>query len=191
MNALIQVINHLIHLNKDEEEIIKTLFTPLHLRSGEYFLEEGKVCKHVGFIESGLVRYFLIDDGAEKTVYFSKENEFVSNYQSFLPKKPSNTNIQAIEETYMYFISYDNLQRLYEKIKGGERFGRLAIEQIFVNSIEQSKSLYKDPPETRYRQFLEMYPDLVQRLPQYYIASYIGIKPESLSRIRKRMVAKK
>lgn len=191
MNALIQVIKKFIHLDIEEEEKIKNLFTNLHLKSGEYFLEEGKICRHIGFIESGLVRYYINDDGNEKTIYFNKENEFVCNYQSLLPKIASDTNIQAIEDSVMQIISYDHLQQLYAGIKAGERFGRLAIEQVFVNSIEQMKSIYKDPPAIRYQQFLSSYPDLVQRLPQYYIASYVGIKPQSLSRIRKKLSERK
>lgn len=191
MNALIQTIKRFIHLEIEEQEEIKKLFTDLHLKSGEYFLEEGQICRHIGFIETGLVRYYINDDGNEKTIYFNKENEFVCNYQSLLPKIASNTNIQAIEDCTLQIISYDNLQLLYRNIKGGERFGRLAIEQVFVSSIEQMKSIYKDPPVIRYQQFLNAYPDLVQRLPQYYIASYVGIKPQSLSRIRKRLAEKK
>src|SRR5258708_7661683 len=99
----------------------------------------------------------------------------------------SETGIQALEETTLYLISYDNLQRLYADVKEGERFGRLAIEQVFLASIEQIRSLYADPPAARYQQFLATYPDLVQRIPQYYIASYVGVKPQSLSRIRKRL----
>jgi CRP-like cAMP-binding protein len=95
--------------------------------------------------------------------------------------------IQALEDTELLIINYDGLQTLYKDVRNGERFGRLAVEQLFLTSSAQIRSLYKDPPAVRYQQFLDTYPGLVQRLQQYYIASYVGIKPQSLSRIRKRL----
>jgi len=187
MNGLLPVIKSLITVSAVEEEMIKGLFKPLLLKSGEYFLEEGQLCRYVGFIEQGLVRYHLDNDGEQQTLYFSKEGEFVCNYQSFLPRAPSNTSIQAIEDCSLMVISYENLQKLYKDIAEGNKLGRLAIESVFLNSLQQLKSFYKDSPAARYQQFLKAYPDLIQRVPQYYIASYVGIKPQSLSRIRKRL----
>lgn len=191
MNQLIPAIRHLIRISADEEIILSDLFKPLKLKSGEYFLEEGQLCRYVGFIEEGLVRYYINDKGNEKTLYFNKEGEFVSNYQSFLPREASHTSIQAIEDTSLQVISYEDLQLMYSGIKEGERLGRLAIENVFVSSMRQLNSFYKDSPTERYQQFLHSYPDLAQRIPQYYIASYVGIKPQSLSRIRKRLVTQK
>ena len=142
------------------------------------------------FIAEGLVRYYAITDGEEKTSYFNKEGEFVCDYASFLPQRPSTINIQALEPCTVYFISHSNMQLFYERVKYGERFGRLALEYVYVNLINQVNSLYNDPPELRYQVFLTRFPDTGQRIPQYYIASYIGIKPQSLSRIRKRMSEK-
>jgi len=191
MSALINVISNFIRMTALEEEIVNELFTPLHLGLGEYFLEQGNICRYVGFIEKGLVRYFMNVDGSEMTIYFNKENEFVCNYQSFLPRIASNTSIQAVEESVLRVISFENLQRLYSGVKEGDKFGRIAIEYVFLSGMEQLKSFYTDSPTERYQQFLSSYPDLAQRIPQYYIASYLGIKPQSLSRIRKKLVAKK
>ena len=191
MNRLIATIRSLIKISAEEELLLAGLFKPLELRSGEYFLEEGQLCRYVGFIEKGLVRYHMNDNGDEKTLYFNKEGEFVSNYQSFIPREPSNTSIQAIEDTALQVISYADLQQLYSGIREGEKLGRLAIEHVFLSSMQQLKSFYKDSPAERYQQFLRSYPDLAQRIPQYYIASYVGIKPQSLSRIRKRVLIQK
>jgi CRP-like cAMP-binding protein len=188
MESLIKAIKYFIHLSPDEEIIIGELFSELNLKAGDYFLEQGKICRYVAFINKGLVRYFINDDGVERTMYFNRENEFVSNYQSFVPQIASDKSIQAIEDTQLFVISYDKLQRLYQEIREGEKFGRLAIEQVFITSIQQLDALYTSPPELRYQQFLSSYPDLVQRIPQYYIASYVGIRPQSLSRIRKRII---
>lgn len=191
MNQLIATLKNLIKISTEEEVIITGLFKPLTLKSGEYFLEEGKLCRYVGFIERGLVRYHMNDNGIEKTLYFNKEGDFVSNYQSFLPREVSDTSIQAIEDTDLQVINFDDLQQLYSKIGEGEKLGRVAIENIFVSSLQHLKSFYRDAPAERYQQFLRSYPDLAQRIPQYHIASYVGIKPQSLSRIRKRLSTQK
>jgi CRP-like cAMP-binding protein len=191
MHRLITTIKNLIKISTDEETMLTGLFKPLELKAGEYFLEEGKLCRYVGFIEEGLMRYHMNDNGNQKTLYFSNEGEFVCNYQSFLPRLPSNTSIQAIEDTTLQVISYPDLQRMYSEVSDGEKLGRLAIENVFLTSLDQLKSFYKDSPAERYQQFLRSYPDLAQRVPQYYIASYVGIKPQSLSRIRKRLVTQK
>jgi len=187
MESLINTIKQLIPLSAEEEIITKNLFTELNLKPGEYLLRDGQVCKHVAFINKGLVRYFINNDGDERTMFFNKEGEFVCNYISFLPQVVSDKNIQALEPTQLYLISYEKLQRFYREVAGAEKFGRMVIEQVFLSAIQQLDSLYTDPPEVRYQQFLTHYPDLTQRIPQYHIASYVGIKPQSLSRIRKRI----
>jgi CRP-like cAMP-binding protein len=190
MDMLLRAIRHYIPLSADDEAIIRSLFRVEKLEKGEHLLQAGAICKNIFFIEQGLVRYYTIIDGEEKTAYFNKEGEFVCDYASFLPQAPSIINIQALEACTVYFISHHNMQLFYERVKHGERFGRLALEYVYVSLIHQVNSLYNDPPELRYQLFLTKFPDTVQRIPQYYIASYVGIKPQSLSRIRKRMSEK-
>ncbi|MFC6103563.1 Crp/Fnr family transcriptional regulator [Olivibacter domesticus] len=190
MEALTTAIKSFIRLSTEEEKLISTLFREMELKPGEYFLEEGKVCKYVAFVVKGLLRFYINDDGEEKTGYFSNEGDFLSYYPSFLTQTVADKYIQALEPTKLFVIDYDRLQHLYKNIQEGERFGRLAIEQVYLSAVRQLDSFYNDPPEKRYQQFLNTYPNLVQRIPQYYIASYVGIKPQSLSRIRKRLVKK-
>jgi len=190
MDLLLKAIRHYIPLSSDDEAIIRSLFRTEKLKKGQHLLQAGNICRNIFFIEEGLVRYYSIIDGEEKTSYFNKEGEFVCDYASFLPQRPSTINIQALEACTIYFISHSNLQLLYEQVKYGDRFGRMALEDVYVNLINQVNSLYNDPPELRYQIFLTRFPDTGQRIPQYYIASYIGIKPQSLSRIRKRMAGK-
>ena len=187
MDLLLSTIRSYISLSDEDEEIIRKLFHQKKFKKGEHLLEAGNVCRYIIFIESGLVRYYINSDGVEQTNYFNKEGEFVCNYQSFLPQTPSNVNIQALEDTTIYVISFNDMQQFYASVEHGERFGRLGIEQVFINVISQIMSLYTDPPDVRYRKFISNYPDIGQRIPQYYIASYVGIKPQSLSRIRKRI----
>ena len=187
MDLLIENIKKYISLSDEDISLVRILFIRKIFKKGEHLLEAGKICRYIIFIEEGLVRYYINNDGTEQTNYFNKENEFVCDYMSFLPKCPSNVNIQALEDTTVYMISFDGIERFYREIRQGERFGRLAIEQVFLSLISQIVSLYTDSPEVRYRKFLLTYPEIVQRVPQYYIASYIGVKPPSLSRIRKRI----
>lgn len=186
MKFLIDSIRQIISVSEDEAQLLKQLFTEKHIKKGEHFLSEGRICRSVAIISSGLVRYYMNNDGKEGTYYFGSEGNFVCDYESFLPQVPSSKNIQALEDTSAYMISYDGLQKLYKELKEGERLGRLGIEQVFVNVLQQLASFYKDSPELRYQRFLSTYSDISQRVPQYYIASYIGIKPQSLSRIRKK-----
>ena len=190
MDLLLKAIRHYIPLSSDDEAIIRSLFRVEKLQKGQHLLQAGNICRNIFFIEEGLVRYYSVIDGEEKTSYFNKEGEFVCDYASFLPQRPSTINIQALEACTIYFISHSNLQLLYEQVKYGDRFGRMALEDVYVNLINQVNSLYNAPPELRYQIFLTRFPDTGQRIPQYYIASYIGIKPQSLSRIRKRMAGR-
>lgn len=187
MDLLLKTIRHYIPLSSEDETIIRSLFRLQKLEKGQQLLPAGAICKDIFFIEEGLVRYYTIVDGEEKTSYFNKEGEFVCNYASYLPQKPSTTIIEALEACTVYSISQANMQLFYEQVKYGERFGRLALEDVYMNVINQVLSLYNDPPEVRYQLFLARFPDIGQRIQQYYIASYIGIKPQSLSRIRKRL----
>src|ERR1700744_606779 len=127
MGPLLNAIRYFITVSPEEEAMIAQLFTEMRLGAGEYFLREGQVCRHVAFVVKGLVRYYLNYDGIEKTLFFSKEGDFVSEYQSFLPQVASGKNIQALEETQLYVITKENLQRFYREVREGERFGRLGI----------------------------------------------------------------
>ena len=124
------------------------------------------------------------------TYGFGAEYEFVCDYSSFLVAQPSQNNIEALEPTDMLSISFDDLQRLYRDLEHGERLGRLIAERIFLQALDQLASFYRDPPAVRYQRFLGHFSHLLERLPQYYIASYIGGKPQSLSRIRRRFATR-
>jgi CRP-like cAMP-binding protein len=187
LDLLIQTIRKYISFSPADEAVARRLFHQKAYKKGHHLLAEGEICRNVIFVESGLVRYYMNTDGEDKTTYFNKEGEFVCFYPSFLPQAPSMINIQALEDCAVWMISFEGMQQFYQEVAYGERFGRLAIETVFVSAIAQITSIYTDTPEMRYQHFLLHYPEIVQRVPQYYIASYVGVKPQSLSRIRKRL----
>jgi CRP-like cAMP-binding protein len=189
IEKLITGIQAFISLDAKEIDCIKQLFKAKFIKRGDFFLAEGQICKQVGFIVKGLMRYYINHDGEDKTYDFAQENDFICNYESFIPKTPSTKIIQALEDCEIFQISYNDLQILYKSIKHGERFGRLAIEQVFIQTLQGLSSFYTDTPEHRYHTFIKKHPDLQQRISQYHIASYVGVKPQSLSRIRKRISA--
>jgi CRP-like cAMP-binding protein len=191
MDLLIQMIKDQISITEKDILTIENLFHKRSLKKGEHLLCAGEICRYIIFIESGLVRYYTNNEGADQTHYFNKEGEFVCDYISFLPQAASMINIQALEDTVVYRISAHGIQQFYREVTNGERFGRLALEKVFVNVITQVVSLYTDTPDNRYLKFLAEYPDLVQRIPQYYIAAYVGVKAPSLSRIRKRLAERR
>jgi len=144
MELLFKVIRTFIPLSSDDEKVIERLFKRKTFRQGEHFLEAGTTCRYVGFIESGLVRYYTHTDDEEKTYYFSKEGAFVCDYQSFLPQQPSTRSIQALEPAVIYRISHVHLEQLYRELEHGERLGRLVIEQVFIDAIRHVTSMYND-----------------------------------------------
>jgi CRP-like cAMP-binding protein len=184
---LIISIKSLIDLDPKEIDCIKQLFKEKTIKKGDFFLAEGQVCKYVGYIVKGLIRYYINHEGEDKTYAFAQENNFVCNNESFLPQTPSTKIIQALEDCEISQISYGDLQVFYKTIRQGERFGRLVIEQVFIQTLQDLSSFYTDMPEHRYGKFIKEHPDLQQRISQYHIASYVGVKPQSLSRIRKRI----
>lgn len=191
MEELLLFIQSIIDVDSEEAHSIQKLFKPKSLKKGDFFLAEGQVSKHVGFLVKGVMRYYINHDGEDKTYEFAQENEFIGNYESFLPKAPSVKNIQALEDSEILQISYEDLQLFYRSVRQGERFGRIVIEAVFIKTLKGLSSLYTGTPELRYEEFIKKHPDLQQRISQYHIASYVGVKPQSLSRIRKRIFNQK
>jgi len=185
-SKLLELINQITDLEEKEVELIKNSFNLLQLTKGEFFLEAGKINKHVGFLNKGLVRYFVYKDEEESTFEFTKEGEFIADYQSFNNKTESVQNIQAIEDCEILIINYDNVQTIFNSTKKGNLIGRRIIEHRFDIMVNQLLAIYMQNHEDRYQNFIKHYSNLSQRIPQYLIASYVGVKPESLSRIRRR-----
>jgi CRP-like cAMP-binding protein len=187
-DSLLVTVRRFITLAPAEEDLLRQWFVPETVPKGGFFLRPGEVSRKMGFVLQGVFHYFENGDGQRLTYYFGREQDFIGDYESFFSAQPASHGIQALEEARLLTISADNLQRLYREVREGERLGRLVAETLFVDVVRQLTSFYQDSPAQRYARFVRTYPDLQQRIPQYYIASYVGVKPQSLSRIRSRAV---
>ena len=183
---LIQLLQQIAILGEGEITLIESSFKLMKLNKGDFFLREGEINKQVGFLQKGLVRYFVHKEDEESTFEFTKEGEFIADYQSFNNKEKSIQNIQAIEDCELLIINYDDLQTIFNTTKNGNLLGRRIIEHRFDIMVNQLLAVYMQSHVERYQNFIHFYSDLTQRIPQYLIASYVGVKPQSLSRIRSR-----
>jgi CRP-like cAMP-binding protein len=157
------------------------------IKKGAYFVEEGKVYQHIGFVLKGLLRAYYLIDGEEVNCQFYFEGQWPKAYHSFLRQTPSRMWIKAMEDTELLLIGYDQLQGLFQQSNNWERFGRMASENAYVAAQLRTEMLLLDKPEARYLNLSTIHPQLLERVPLSHLASYIGIKQPSLSRIRRRL----
>lgn len=182
--------SNIVPLTDSELQLIDTYFEAKELKKKDFLLQEGKVCNFIGFIAEGIIRHFHMKVGMEKTCEISFENSWVTDFQSFTNNTPCIMNLQAMEYSSVFIIKKENLYKLYKECNKYETFGRLMAEQVAQRATEIAMSLSSDKPEERFKNLLKKQPDLFQRIPQKYIANFLGISPESLSRIQKRIYTK-
>lgn len=189
VEPLINYFNNLIPLNNEEIDLVSTYFKPRLYRKRQYVLQEGDVCNHFNFVIRGCLRMYKVDEkGSTHIIQFASENWWLTNIGSFHERKPSELNIDALEDTMVLQISYDNLIALYTQVAKFDRIFRVLIENSFVTLQNRLLQNISSTAEDRYNSFIEVYPHLSNRLPQTQIASFLGITPEFLSRLRNRRV---
>lgn len=182
-----QQLQTLVALTDDDFAAFAAALRPLLLKKKELLLREGELCQHVAYVESGCLRYFYNVEGDEHTGQFFFERAWYTDYDSFLRNVPSTQNIQALEPCRLWQLPRNDLYRLYDERPVFERFGRLMAEHAFRGLRARNDALLNLSPEERYLRLLRERPKVIERVPQHYIASHLGLKPESLSRIRKRL----
>jgi CRP/FNR family transcriptional regulator, anaerobic regulatory protein len=180
-------LSRFIHLTEEEFEAFAGKLVAKKLKKKEVYFLEGEISRQVAFINKGCLRYYYLVNGEEHTGQFFFENSFYTDYESFLSGQPSRQNIDALEKTELLLLSRTDLYQFYETNPKFERFGRLMAENAYLGLRKRNNELLNLNPEERYVQLLRERPKVMERIPQHYIASYLGIKPESLSRIRKRI----
>ncbi|PBQ34958.1 cyclic nucleotide-binding protein [Sphingobacteriaceae bacterium] len=179
-------------LNKKERDEVTRLFTERTIKRKNYLLQEGDVCKHYSFVVSGCFKMFAVDlKGVEHNLQFAAENEWIADFQSFYEMSPSKLNIEAVEPSLVLQIAHDDLLYLYINYHKFDRNFRIIIEQKYIELQNRVLQSISSTADDRYVTFREQYPQLINRLPNTEIASYLGITPQFLSKIRKKISTRK
>lgn len=176
-------------LTEKDISVSLPLWKTRKLGKGEYFNMQSIVCTDLGLVIKGIFRVYYVDSKTqeERNVFFFSENQFLVSFRSFIHQHPCNYYIQALEDSEIISIKYDDLNLLYTSHKPWERFGRLIAELFFDYSQSQIEEQLFTSVEKRYVKLVQEHPKLLDRIPLYHISSYLRIKNPSLSRIRKRL----
>jgi CRP-like cAMP-binding protein len=184
-------LNEKISLTEDEEEIIKHYLTPKKLRKKQYLLQAGDVCKTIAFVEKGALRAYSTDEkGYEHIIQFAVEGWTISDLYSFLTAEPSTYHIDALEDSELTLISKSAQEEILKLVPKYETYTRLQLTGAYLAMQKRLTSIISLPVEERYTDFINLYPQIAQRVPQHMIASYMGLKPETISRVRKKIAGK-
>jgi CRP-like cAMP-binding protein len=186
LTLLFSHLESFIPLKADEKELIEEKFESILVKRKQKLLKTGEVSKDYFFVVSGCFRLFGVDDkGFEHNIQFAAENDWIADLGSFYSQKPSQLNIEALELSEVLRIQQQNLYKLFETYPKLNRIFKVMIEHKYIELQNRVLQNFSSTAEERYLAFLEQYPHLKNRLPNTQIASYLGITPEFLSKIRK------
>lgn len=187
MKEIREYFEQIVTINNSEWDLFSSKLEQSRYSKKEVLLKEGQIERHLSFIEKGSIRFFRPGWENDLTFGFCFENNFVSAYDSFITQKPCNYQLETLSETILWRISYNDLQEIYEKTAIGNTIGRLTAENLFLIKSEREQSLLSETAEERYLSLFKKRPNLIREIPLKFLASYIGITPQALSRIRKRI----
>lgn len=177
-----------VNITETEVEQLAPYFKHRFVKKRKDLLRLGETCRHLAFVTNGALRSYSIDEkGIEHVVQIALENYWIADLYSFLNACPSDLAIEAMEDSQVLLLSYYDLDRMYLEVPIMERFFRKLFENAYSVSLRRINENQSETAEVRYQKLMEHHPDLFQRVPLMYIASYLGITPESLSRIRKKL----
>ena len=186
MDEMVEYVLQFGNLNRQQIDVIAEKAQKLELKKEDYFSEAGKIAKQVGFIVEGILRICYYDNkGQEITKYFIDENNFVVDLHSFDDKVPSSEYVQAVTDCQLLVFSQQNWEEIANTIVDWENIVNKIVKKSLIQKIERRSPLVSEDATARYRAFMEKYPQLLNRIPLSYLASYLGITQSSLSRIRK------
>jgi CRP-like cAMP-binding protein len=191
--AISQALVTITNMTAAELDMGLHFFQHRRIKKGEFFNARHTICRNLAFVTKGLFRVYFTDvqTGEDTNIFFFCENQFMVSFKSFLAEIPCYYYVQALEDSEVLQICRKDLYDLFGKAHSWERFGRVLAEQYFYFSHSRTESFVFKTPEERYLDFLAMYANVAKRIPLYQLASYLGIKSPSLSRIRKRLADNK
>lgn len=190
MNALKEYITRISPLSEAAWQEFSALFTQKVLKKGEFFIRENEMARQMGFITQGVIRAFYRNpEGIEYNKHFFVSPSFTGGYSSLVTQKLNLINQQALTPCHLYVASYSRITSLFDHHPDLERFARKLAEQYFVHKEKREVDIVLLDADKRYLQFQQEYPGLEQIIPQYHVASYLGITPTQLSRIRRKMIS--
>lgn len=186
MKEFIDYVLQFGHLNQQQLEFIISQGKEIELHKNEYFSEAGKIPKYIGFVLQGIFRFcYYNNKGEEITHYFIDENNFISDHQKFELQVAASEYIQAVTDCKLLVFSKKDWDEISNTVIGWDVIAAKIERKCLINSIERRSPLVSEDATTRYLSFMEEFPSLANRVPLSYIASYLGITQQSLSRIRK------
>ncbi len=176
-----------VNITEPEEQIILSSFEETSIKKKKDLLVPEDTCKYIYFIVKGCLRSYFVDNkGVEHIYQIRMDNNWISDLESFFSQRPSKYYIEALEDSQLLRISFEKLEQLYIEVPGLERYFRILFQKAYVNALQRLNDTMWESAVDRYEIMLKEQPDMFQRVPLVYIASYLGITPESLSRIRKK-----
>jgi len=188
-NKFVNYFSKISPLSQEESEGIAQSMRTKSYKKGDFILKEGQTSINTYFVLQGCIREYILIDGEEKTTNFFTEEQWAISLNGFTPQNPAKHNWVCAEDTTVVVGDEQQAQDLFKRFPRFETISRAIMEAAFAEQKESLASYYTDSPEQRYLKLIRSRPGLVQRVPQYHLASYIGVKPESLSRIRKRIAS--
>lgn len=188
-NKFVNYFSKVSPLSEAESNAIAESMSIKIFKKGEFLLKEGQISIDTYFIMEGCVREYIVIDGEDKTTNFFTEEQWIISLNNFSNHTPSENNLVCVEDTVVSVGNEELAQEMFKVFPRFETISRAIVEAVFLEQKKQLTSYLTDSAEQRYLKLLKSRPDIFQRVPQYYIASYIGVKPESLSRIRKRIIS--
>ena len=189
IQPLLNYIKNYVSLTKEEEQFLNSKVTYRKYLKGQYIIQQGDVCKYECFVVKGCTKMFHVnEEGQEHILMFSIEDWWTSDMGSFITQTPADFSVMCLEPTELVMFSHDIIEELYQKIPKLERFFRQIIEKAFVASQKRIVRNFSLSAKERYLYFKNQYPKIEQRIPQYMVASYLGITKEFLSKIKKQLL---
>ena len=183
-------IKKYVDLNDEDEKQFISIIRKTRVRKRQFIVQPGYVCSHQTYVVTGAFRsYFVNDEGTEHTIQFAIDDWFISDFNSYITQTPAFLYIEALENSLIYQINYNDVEQLCANNQKFEHFFRVVAQKSFAFAQRRVLSNLNKSAEERYLEFQSMYPEIIQRVPQYALASYLGMTPEFLSKIRKKIAS--